>query len=552
MVKSILAAALAAAGANCAIGGGRTLDADDFCYYRCTGRGETFAIRIARVTTNEVARQAFWRQVAADKVPVIHQLTFTRKKGWRWALPERAEDALEAIDAFFAPGEGIKPCPEKIFAVTPAEENITWAGQLAVQDSIARHMKAKYGVKTYQWLSEPLMPTLAMHADGWVFDAYCVTDPVAFRSHLESFLLTGVPVVPCLWGSGRFCTYHKAKTWEELTRFTVERMDICRSFDLPLVMFCVAGKMGSVGLWFKDPEDAGEKAYRDALKKYLAAVATGAGAKRPANVRKKWLVAVREDGQAEGRIDLRSFGLVRETMFENVRAWQLTPDGLALVGAEGRLAWWMFSSGKVRKGCYTLCHSTGAKGTFGGMPLSADGVTTIEATAFDDKKLVLNASGPIVLKSLEFKGEGEYKVVDVELEMDTSYGRTDYRKVIAFAGDEARLSAKKGVVATRRVMRKVALPGCGGRIMVEASVRALKSHAGSVSVSLSLDGATPVATATTAPGDAKQTLSVEHLLASPAEEVYLVVDLKVASGIESHAVAALAESCDFKFRPLHP
>lgn len=551
MVKSILAAALAAAGANCAIGGGRTLDADDFCYYRCTGRGETFAIRIARVTTNEVARQAFWRQVAADKVPVIHQLTFTRKKGWKWALPERAEDALEAIDAFFAPGEGIRPCPEKIFAVTPAEENITWAGQLAVQDAIARHMKAKYGVKTYQWLSEPLKPTLAIQADGWVFDAYCVVDPLEFRSHLESFVLTGLPVVPCLWGSGKWGGYHKARSWDELTRFTLERMDLCRSFGMPVMMFSVAGKMGSAGLWFGKAEDPGDAAYREAIKGYMASVPER-GRKKLPNVLKKWRVAIDETGKAEGRVDLTSFGLVRETMFENVHYWRLTPEGLSLVGADSALAWWMFSSGVIRRGRYTLRHSPGAKGTFGGRPLSPDGVTVVEADTFGEKKLVLRATAPLVLKSLEFSGQGEYKVVDVELEMDTSYGRTDYRKVIAFAGDEARLSAKKGVVATRRVMRKVALPGCGGRIMVEASVRALKSHAGTVSVSLSLDGATPVATATTAPGDAKQTLSVEHLLATPAEEVYLVVDLKVASGIESHAVAALAESCDFKFRPLHP
>ena len=529
------------------------LTAHDFCYYRCTGRGETFAMQTAALTMNAASRAKFWAKVSSDKMPVIYQLTFPKKEGWKQKLPETPEAAIKAIDAFFAPGDGVEPCPDRLFAVTPCEENVTWDGQLAVQDAIAKHLKAKYGVKTYQWLSEPLMPTLAMQADGWVFDAYCVTDPVAFRSHLEGFLLTGVPVVPCLWGSGRFCNYHKAKTWEELTRFTVERMDICRSFDLPLVMFCVAGKMGSAGLWFKDPEDADEKSYRDALKGYLAAVPT-ASRPQPKRILKKWLVAVREDGRAEGMVDLCSFGLVRETMFEDVCAWRLTDQGLSLVGAEERLAWWMFSSGSIRKGRYTLRHSPGAKGTFGGVPLSADGVTTIEATAFDDKKLVLNASGPIVLKSLEFKGEGEYKVVDVGLDMDTSYGRTDYRRMISFFSDEAKLGAKKGHVETKRVVRKISLPGCAGRFIVDAAVKAYRAYASSVCMRLSLDGKTPIAESATDPAkQGAQKLSIIHLLREGAESAFLVFDIKVSCGVDIGGVtAAEVLSCDFKFRPEHP
>ena len=529
------------------------LTAHDFSYYRCTGRGETFAMQTATLTTNAASRAMFWAKVSSDKMPVIYQLTFPKKKGWKQKLPETPEAAVEAIDAFFAPGDGVEPCPDRLFAVTPCEENVTWDGQLAVQDAIAKHLRAKYGVKTYQWLSEPLMPTLAMQADGWVFDAYCVTDPDAFRSHLEGFLLTGVPVVPCLWGSGRFCNYHKAKTWEELTRFTVERMDICRSFDLPLVMFCVAGKMGSAGLWFKDPEDVGEKSYRDALKEYLAAVPT-ASRPQPRRILKKWLVAVREDGRAEGMVDLRSFNLVRETMFEDVCAWRLTDQGLSLVGEEGRLAWWMFSSGEIRKGRYTLRHSPGAKGTFGGGPLSPDGVTTREAKAFDDKKLVLNAAGPIVLKSLEFTGEGEYKVVDVGLDMDTSYGRTDYRRVISFFGDEAKLGAKKDYVATKRVVRRISLPGCAGRFIVDADVKAYRAYASSVRMWLSLDGKTPIAeSATDSDKQGLQKLSICHLLREGAESAFLLFDIKVSCGIDlGGKTAAEVLSCDFKFRPEHP
>lgn len=529
------------------------LDANDFCYYRSTGRGETFAIKTASVTTNLAARKKFWAEVNANTMPVIYQLTFPRKKGWKQKLPETSGEAIAAIDGFFAPQDGVAPCPEKIFAVTPCEENITWAGQLEVQDAVAKHLKGRYGVKTYQWLSEPLKPTLAVQADGWVLDAYCITDPLAFRSHLESFILTGVPVVPCLWGSGKWCRYHTKKTWDELTRFTLERMDMCRAFDLPLMMFSVDGKMGSVGIWFNKTANAEDQAYRETLRKYLAAVPE---APRPAvkNALKKWRVAVYEDGKSCGKVDLKSFDLVRETMFENVRDWILTPSGLSLKAPGGRLAWWMFSSGTIRKGRYTLRHSPGAKGTFGSVQLAPDGMTSVDVRDFGEKKLVLDATSPIVLYSLEFAGEGEYRVADVELTMDTSYGRTDYRKVISFFGNEAMLGAKKGIVTTRRVIRKVALPGCGGKVLAEADVKASCQLGASVKMWLSIDGKTPIVeTASDSKKPAKQKLSLEHAFAGGAEAVYLVFDLKVSCGVDlGDTVAAQVSACDFKFRPAHP
>ena len=56
------------------------LTAHDFCYYRCTGRGETFAMQMATLTTNAASRARFWAKVASDKMPVIYQLTFRRGK----------------------------------------------------------------------------------------------------------------------------------------------------------------------------------------------------------------------------------------------------------------------------------------------------------------------------------------------------------------------------------------------------------------------------------------------------------------------------------------
>ena len=162
------------------------LGANDCSYYRFPGKGETFVVTMASVTTNVRSRAEFWKRVETANVPVIGQFTFGRTKEWCMPLPKTPTEAVSQLDAFLSPCEGVTPCPEKIFAVTPAEENVTWDGQLAVQDAIAKHLKAKYGIKTYQWLTEPLKPTLAIQADGWVFDAYCITEPTAFYRQLEA------------------------------------------------------------------------------------------------------------------------------------------------------------------------------------------------------------------------------------------------------------------------------------------------------------------------------------------------------------------------------
>ena len=535
------------------------LDFNDFSYYRWTGAGETFAMRTAAVTTNLAARQKFWKGVAADRIPVIYQLTFPNTPGWKHKLPKTPGEALAAIDGFFAPGDGVEPCPERIFAVTPCEENVTWDGQKAVQDAIAKHLRRHYGVKTYQWLTEPMKPVLGIQADGWVFDAYCITDPDAFYAHVESFILTGVPVVPCIWASGHFCNYHRERTWDDLTRFTVERMDICRALDLPVMVFAVCGRQGSVGLWFKDADDPGERYYRETIRHYLAAMPTMPKASwKPSP--KTWHTGVGADGSVHARISLKSFDLVKETEFDDVRKWRLGETGLSFVAADGtnlagRLVWRIKPSGRVRKGCFSLRHSPGAKGFFCETPLSASGLTTVVAGGFSSTRtLVLETHSAITLAELSFAGEGEGETETVELAMDVSGGRTDYRAEISFDRAEGGLSAVKGRVARKRIVRRVSIPGCAGTIMATAKTQAVAAHGGSVAVSvfLSPDDATPLASATTDPAKHQQDVGLECRIPGGLPEIFIVFDLAVSCGKEVSGVSAAVKSCDFAFRPAHP
>ena len=545
-IPTIIAAMTAAtAFADC-----RTLDSNDYCYYRWNDKVGTFAMKTVAVTTNLASRQKFWKEVAENTRPVIYQLMFRQRAGWTHFLPKTAEDATAEIDELFAPGDGVAPCPGKLFAVTPCEENIDWDGQVEVQDAIAKHLRNRYGVKTYQWLTEPYKPRLNIQADGWVFDAYSIKDPQKFYAHVESFILTGVPVVPCIWASGHFSKYHLDKTWDELTRFTIERMDICRALDLPVMVFAVAGKLGSVGIWFKDAEEPGERYYREAIKHYLAAVPTMPKASwKPAP--KKWHARITPDGAAAARVDLRSFELVHDTEFDDVRAWRLGKDGLALLRERGRLNWRMESPGRIVKGRFSLRHSAGAKGAFCGRPLSPSGLTEVDAAGFSAKLLELEAESPLTLVELAFSGEGEYAAEAVVLEPESPAKDAAYRRKMHFDISEGGFSAVAGRVAHKRFARRLPLPGRAGKISLTVNVLAEKAHGGSATVSVCLPKAekTPLATAKTEPSKRFQKLTLEHDVAAGTDDVYIVFDLAASCGVASDNLAVRIYWCDIKFVP---
>lgn len=531
----------------------RPLTANDVSYYRIGGKGETFETPLVAMTTNETARRSFWMRVAAAKKPEIYQLHFRSPKGAKVKHFPSEEDGKRQVDAWFADGSDFKACPERIYAVTLGEENITWDGQLEFQNALAKHLKERYGVKTYHWLTEPLKPTLALEGDGWVFDAYSIVDPDAFCAHVESFILTGLPVVPCLWASGHFCRYHQGKDWLELTRFTLERFDICRALGLPVQVFAVAGTMGSSALWFNPSKDAGEEFYRETVRRYLNAAKAGAraGWRKPV---KRWRANVARNGELKTTVSLKDFELVRETCFDDVRNWKLTKDGLTSLGAEGTLEWNLVPSGDVVEGAFVLKHGKDAKGTFGGVALSADGETRVPVGAFRERRIALVVAGPVVLESISFVGRGVFREDVVELTMDDSDGRTDYRARRIYAEDaDWHLASLKGAVARRRLVQKLALPGCRGKLTVTGDVRAMKSFGGSVALALSLDGATALTNAVTVAENGRQELQARCEIPTGAREAYCIWNLEVNNGRESPG-APRVDVGDVRYRlqPMSP
>jgi len=553
LASAVLSAVLCALILNAVAVEYRPLTESDVSYYRIGGKGETFETPLVMLTTNETARQRFWARVEKATKPEIYQFHFRHPKGTKYKHFPSIEDGKAQIDAWFADGKEFKACPEKIFAVTLEEENITWDGQIAFQNALARHLKEEYGVKTYHWLTEPLKPTHELVGDGWVFDAYSIVAPDSFYAHCESFILTGLPVVPCLWAAGHFDGYHKGKDWLELTRFTLDRFDICRALGLPVQVFAVTGKMGSVMMWFGPTKDEGEKFYRETIRRYFEAAKAGAKSfwKKPA---KMWRVNVSRKGEVKATVDLKSFELVRETRFDDVRNWKLTKDGLTLLGTGGTLEWNLVPSGDVTEGTFVLNHDKSAKGTFGGVALSPSGETRVAVKAFREQRISLVVEGPITLASIAFEGKGVFNEDVIEPTMDDSDGHTDYQARRSY-GDDAdwQLKSAKGYVAKKRLVQKLAIPGCRGTLTVTGEVKAMQSFGGSVNLALSLDGMTALTNVCTVASDGLQQIQAQCAIPTGTREAYCIWNLEVNNGREAPtAPRAEVKSVHYRLKPLLP
>ena len=547
-LKKTLVVLLLGAAGTCLAGrwDGRALTERDVAYYRTSPHihCDTFTMRGASLGRDAEYKRTFWAGVAKSDYPVIYQLMFRRPKDWKPYLPP-LEDALRQVDGFFSSADGVPTCPENLYAVTLVEENVTWGGQLEIQDALARHLRDRYGVKTYQWFSEPLKPSLAIQADGWVFDAYNVKD---FYSHVESFLLTGLPVVPCIWASGHFERYHLDKSWSALARFQADRMDICRSFGLPVLAFAVDAK-GNADFWFRPAPEPGEQLYREDVRHYLSAATK---AERPTwpTPDKRWRLVVGRDGAVAGKVDLRSFDLTRETVFDDIRSWTLKQEGLTLVGPRGVLNWTPSALGRIVRGTFALRHGKGAKGTFAGVPLAASGVTEVTLGDFVTRPLSLVAEGPVVLQELSFAGTGEPAADALPLEATVKAGKMLYRATRAFTPqDGASILSRPTKAVDRRVSVKVLLPGCGGRLSAQSKVLAdLPNSGASAKWTLSLDGTNAVATAASEKKGAWHTLKLEADVPAGAVEAWFLWDLHL-SACGSDKCRALADGLSVELIP---
>ena len=142
---------------------------------------------------------------------------------------------------------------KNIYAIILNEENVTWNNGLAILNSLYDHIKSRYDVSVYQWLTPPnKAPHPKLRADGWVINPYGARKKV-FRRRLMKHLVTGKPVINCIWASE---AHHRFGDFEKMWPSSQEQVEVCKEFNIPMFFYCVDNKYKSASVWLNsnDPE----------------------------------------------------------------------------------------------------------------------------------------------------------------------------------------------------------------------------------------------------------------------------------------------------------
>ena len=557
MYKSIITMIVSVAVAQTAFSGYKVLDNHDAGIYM-NERPEylTGMLKVdLRETPDPARKKIFWEGLRAKAESrnarrMIYQLNFTRPDGWKYKLPP-IETAKKQLDAWFRSDDNVKTSPELIFAVTPSEENITWNGQTDLMNQIGDYIRGELKIPVYQWISEPLLPSLEIRADGWILDAYSLATS-SFYSHLEAFILYGKPVVPVLWASGHFNKYFSQMDFAELTEFSRTRMDYCRVLKLPVIIFAVTQKpYGSVSAWFGKAETAAEQQYRDFFRKYLVEMQTSDAPATMVPEKEIWLV-VQPDGTGREVVNLKDFASAHDTVFDSPYNWLMTEEGLKLRAANGKIAWNLSSSGKINEAQLILKYRLAqGKAKFAGTELLREETEIKVALGdFEKKEVALEAEGELVLQSLEIVFKGKFEKIARELKpgkdgvLTTTAGFEDGSFISSLVSKESRCSVveinKNGIIqrgvngypSSSILTQEIALPGTKGTFKVRASIYASsRNYASSVKAILSFDGKTSVAEAISDPGKSWQDIEVTANVSSSTKQVYLTWILSVSCGV---------------------
>ena len=199
---------------------------------------------------NEKGKKEFWKNIKAQRDKglyshYIYEIIFERDK---YKIPAWKK-TQKMLDDFFKNTPESPTYPELLYAVCPAEENITWGGQIELQNKVYDHLKKKYKMRVFQWLSEPLAPRLDIKADGWIFDAYSIKGEEFYR-HTQKFILYGKTVVPILWAAEPGLDgYFKNSGCKGIYELVSPKFQYCRELNLPVILFACSKKLGSVNIW---------------------------------------------------------------------------------------------------------------------------------------------------------------------------------------------------------------------------------------------------------------------------------------------------------------
>ncbi len=233
----------------------------------------------------------------------------------RLPSPKNAE---EEINLFFKESPGVMTYPDVVYAIVLSEEHT--GKDIPVLNHIYSYVKKHWNVPVFQWLSEPLEPTHALLADGWIFDAYSIPND-AFYRHCQKFILTGKPVFPVLWAAEPGMDGYYKDGIEAMKKDAEQAVACCKSLNLPIFLFAVCRQHGSVGCWMSNKAPFPEiRAFFDGL---IALPTTESVIPHPGNE-----FSIPKNGTYVWAQDFSAFSFVNYALLRNPAAMKITKNGL--------------------------------------------------------------------------------------------------------------------------------------------------------------------------------------------------------------------------------
>ena len=270
---------------------------------------------------NSEWKKNFWKNhrkltKAGKRKYLIWEIIFD-KTAKKKRLPATA-DVAEQFKTIFESTPDVPTYPELVYAIVPSEEHV--GSDIPVLNYIYNHVKTTYKVPVFQWLSEPLPPVLTLKADGWIFDAYGKKGGDFYR-HTQKFVLYGTPVFPILWGAEAGMGGYYKDGWDSIKKNAEEKFSYCQDLNLPILLFSVCKKHGSVGCYMsnKAPFPEMRKFFADMFVKKFPPVKIT----HPNNT-----FVFSADGNFNYKQDFNTFDFVDRTLIKNTNNLQVTKDGL--------------------------------------------------------------------------------------------------------------------------------------------------------------------------------------------------------------------------------
>lgn len=307
---------------------------------------------------------------------MIFEIVFEKtRKNSRLPSQKAAEQALERI---FGTEDGVDTFPELVYAIVPSEEH--GLADIPALNRIRAFVKSRWDIPVFQWLSEPLSPTLELEADGWIFDAYSISGEKFYR-HAEKFAMTGKPVFPILWAAEPGMDGYYAKGgFPALKKNAEQKFAYCRALNLPVFLFAVCKEHGSVGCWMSDKEPfLTLRAFFDTL---LRSTPEKPVISDPENI-----FVIPENGVFQWEETFRNFDFAERASVENGTPL-LTRKGLVFRGQE--VLRWKFESPDTLRAMELTALFEGENAVLG---VSDNGITWKNRTLFSGEKARFSIAG---------------------------------------------------------------------------------------------------------------------------------------------------------------